>query len=112
MRRLYVLFMAVALFYSCEKETKQRDPSACELQMKERFNEELKCTEKYTREVNLYMGVYENEQVYFTRIMCANCGVVPPAYGYTCENKKVNFDDFRKVENIKEIYNSCTQEFK
>jgi hypothetical protein len=80
--------------------------------MKERFKEELKCAEKYTREVNLYTGMYENEEVYFTMIMCPNCGTVPPAYGYTCENKKVNFDDFRNVENIKEIYNSCTQEFK
>lgn len=112
MRRLYVLFIAVTLFYSCEKEREQREPSACALQMKERFKEDLKCTEKLTKEVNLYMGMYENEKVYFTRIMCPSCNTIPPAYGYTCENKKVDFDDFRNVENIKEIYNSCTQEFK
>lgn len=103
--------MAVTLFYSCEKERDQKNLSACVLQMKERFKDDLKCYEKNAREVNLYKGLYKNEEVYFTMVMCPSCNVVPPAYGYTCENKKVTFDDFRNVENIKEVYNSCTQKF-
>lgn len=109
MKRLSVLFLILTLFYSCEKERKQ--PTACALQMKERFKEDLKCTERHTMEVNLYTGSYKNEQVYFTRVMCPNCNTIPPAYGYTCENKKVDFDNFSNVKNIRQIYNSCTREF-
>jgi len=111
MKNLCVLFMAITLLYSCEKDDKQKDPSDCKVQMKEKFKKDLKCTENPTSEVNLYMGLYENKQVYFTDIICMSCGTMPPAYGYTCENEKVEFDDFRNVENVKEIYNGCTQEF-
>lgn len=109
MKRLYVLFLAITLFYGCKKEGKA--PSNCAAQMQERFKAELKCTEKGVNEINLYSGLYKNEEVYFTMIMCINCGTIPPAFGYTCKNKKVDFDDFRNVENIKEVYNSCTQKF-
>lgn len=112
MKRIYLLFVAVTLFCGCEKERKQENASACDLQMKERFKEDLKCTKKNSMEVNLYMGLYENEKVYFTLTMCPNCGIMPPSYGYTCDNIKVDFDDFSNVENIQEVYNSCTKEFK
>lgn len=112
MRKLYVLFIAVTLLYSCQKDREQVDPTSCEWRMKEKFKEELKCTEQGVMEVNLFRGVYKNEQVYFTLTMCINCNTLPPTYGYTCEDKKVTFDDFGNVEDIKEIYNSCTQEFK
>lgn len=112
MKRLCVLLMFITLFFSCKKEREQQeDVSDCALQMKEFFKDELKCTEQHQMEVNLYIGSYKNRQVYFTMTMCPSCNTLPPTHGYNCENKKVDFDDFRDVKNIKVIYNSCTEKF-
>ena len=111
LRNLCLLLMAIGLFYGCEKESNQRKPTACETQMKERFKDDLVCGEKNVRESNLYSGFYKNEQVYFTMIMCLACNTAPPAFGYTCDNEKVEFDNFQDVMDIKEVYNSCTKTF-
>lgn len=86
--------------------------SQCELDMRDRFKEGLKCTEKGIMEVNLYSGIYENKTIYFSMIMCTACSTVPPVFGYTCEGIKIEIKEFNKnVSNIKEVYNSCTLKF-
>lgn len=79
--------------------------------MKERFKDDLKCTERGVMEMHLFVGTYKNKQVYFTKIMCPACNTVPPQYGYTCDNKKIDFDDFENVKDRKIVYNSCTDTF-
>ncbi|MGH2624567.1 MAG: hypothetical protein ACRDE7_12930, partial [Sphingobacterium sp.] len=111
MRKLCVLFAAVALFLSCKKESNPVGTSICASQMKEKFNSELKCIKKNWHQVNLYSGTYKKKQVYFSYTMCINCGTVPPKFGYTCDDEKIDFENFDDVENVKEVYNSCTKEF-
>ncbi|NGF58114.1 hypothetical protein G5B00_16480 [Parapedobacter sp. SGR-10] len=111
MKRLCTLLVAVALLFGCKKENEQKEVSACALQIKEFFKEELKCTEQHSMEINLYAGMYKGMLVYFTMTMCPNCNTVPPSFGYTCANKKIDFDDFTKVSDIQQVYNSCTKRF-
>lgn len=96
---------------SCTKDEAPINTSECAVRMKKLYESELKCTKQDVMEVNLYAGVYKNERVYFTRIMCPSCNTLPPSSGYTCGNKKVDFDDFGEVSDIKQVYNSCTKEF-
>jgi hypothetical protein len=96
---------------ACKKENNQKDVSTCALQMKEFFKDELRCTKQDWMEVNLYSGIYNGERIYFTMIMCINCGVVSPTYGYNCKQEKVSFQSLSKVEAIEEVYNSCTEKF-
>ena len=127
LRNLCLLLMAASLFYGCEKESSQPVQSPDEAvteekseeqaeamtlaQMKQKFENDLLCFEKKVIEINLYTGLYKNEQVYFTMIMCPACNTAPPAFGYTLHNKKVKFDNFQDVTDIKEVYNSCTKTF-
>lgn len=111
MKKLFILIVLASLFSGCDKDDQQKNPSDCAARIKELYNEELKCTEENVMEINLYRGIYKGEAVYFSMIMCPACNTVPPAFGYTCEQKKVAFDDFREVEDIKEVYNSCSKQF-
>ena len=111
MRKLCVLLAAVTLLLSCKKESNPEGGSICASKMKEKFNSELKCITKNSHAVNLYSGTYKEKLVYFSNTMCINCGTVPPEFGYTCDDEKINFENFDDVENVKVVYNSCTKEF-
>ncbi len=112
MKRCYLFLTAILLIVTaCTKDEAPTDTSECVVRMKELYKAELKCTKKDAMEVNLYSGLYKNELVYFTMTMCPNCNTVPPSSGYTCGNKKVDFNDFGNVSDIKQVYNSCTKEF-
>jgi len=113
MRLFPVVILTALTLFSCKKEkSENQDESGCALRVKEIVKEELKCTTKESMEVNLYSGIYQNKTIYFTDVMCPNCGVLPPSIGYTCDGTKVSINDFaNKVTQIKEVYNSCTQKF-
>lgn len=111
MRKLLILFALTAVLNSCDKDDRQTEAAECVVRMKELYEEELKCTQEDFMEVNLYKGVYEGEVVYFPMIMCPHCSVLPPADGYTCDGKKVVFEDFREVGDIKQVYNSCSKSY-
>lgn len=111
MKRLCIVLLAILSMSSCSKEDEPTDTRECAVRMKDLLETELKCTKSGAMEVDLYSGFYKNERVYFTAIMCPNCNTVPPSCGYTCESKKVDFDDFRNVSDVKQVYNSCTEEF-
>lgn len=110
MKKLLILFVLTSLLNGCKKDT-QINVSECAIYMKGLYEKELKCTTENFMEVNLYKGIYKSEVVYFSMIMCAICNITPPAYGYTCDNKKVVFNDFREVEDIKQVYNSCSKRY-
>ncbi len=110
MKKILVILIIAFAFSSCEKAHK--DASECAIRMKQLFDNELKCTEKNVMEVNLYSGKYKNQVVYFLNIMCPACLAMPPSYGYNCSNEKILFDDFKNVTAIKEVYNSCTKEYR
>jgi len=111
MKRLCTILVVATLLFGCKKENEQKEVSLCALQMKEQFKEQLKCSKQGFMEENLYSGLYKGNLVYFTMTMCPSCNTLPPAFGYTCSNKKVDFDDFSKVSNIQQVYNSCTKRF-
>lgn len=111
MRRLFICLVAASLFHGCGKDNVQTNASECVVRMKKLYDKELKCIQENAMEINLYTGIYKGDLVYFYMTMCPHCNTVPPAYGYTCENKKVLFDNFTDVSDIKEVYNSCTKKF-
>lgn len=113
MKKLMVSFVVFSsLFHlACEKDGNNKNISACALSMKQKFEKELKCSEKGTMESNLYVGIYNNQKVYFVDIMCPSCSTAAPQFGYTCDDKKVMFEDFSKMKDVKQVYNSCTKEF-
>jgi len=111
MKRLTIFATIIILFLGCKKE-KTHDTSACALAMKERFKDELICTTKpIPMEGQLFKGTYKGEVVYFPNIVCASCNTVPPTSGYTCDDKKVTFEKFEDVKNVKAVYSSCTNSF-
>jgi len=111
MKRYCIFLVAILWIAGCTKDETPVDTSECVVRMKDLYKSELKCTEKGTMEINLYSGLYKKEVVYFTNIVCVACNTVPPSFGYTCDNKKVVFDNFINVTDIKQVYNSCTNEF-
>ncbi|MGN0003152.1 MAG: hypothetical protein ACI35V_06940 [Sphingobacterium composti] len=111
MRILFIL-IALAFSSSCKESKENTTEILCHQEMKTRFEKELKCTEKDIMEVNLYSGLYNGENVYFTMTMCPACNTTPPQYGYSCDGTKISISNFNtKVSEIKEIYNSCTKRF-
>ena len=108
---LSIIILGSVLIIGCKKGKDETNVSECALFMKKKFDKELICSQKGKMESNLYVGTYKNQEVYFVNTMCPACNTLPPQFGYTCGDKKVDFDDFSKVENIKQVYNSCTQEF-
>ena len=111
MKRCCIFLVAILLIAACTKDETPLDTSECVVRMKDLYKSELECTSQGAMEVNLYAGIYKNQRVYFTMTMCPSCNTLPPSSGYTCENKKVGFDDFGNVSDIKQVYNSCTGEF-
>lgn len=111
MKHLYILFTLALLVYGCDKNDTEPESSECSINMKNRFDSELKCTTAGFMEVNLYSGFYNDKAVFFPMIMCPSCGTLPPKYGYTCEDEKITFENFSNVTDIKEVYNSCTKKF-
>lgn len=109
--RILTTLLAISMLLGCKKE--ESSINACHQQMKVKFEQDLKCTEKDKMEVNLYSGVYEGKTIYFVDTMCPACITVPPQFGYTCDGQKVNISDFNnKITERKEVYNSCTKSFK
>ena len=96
----------------CKKDKKE-DASTCALAMKEKFKTELICKPNNNTfwEVKLFKGDYKGKVVYFPLVVCPNCYVAAPSYGYTCADEKVNFENFADVKNRKAIYNGCTDKF-
>ncbi|SFS32413.1 hypothetical protein SAMN05660206_101150 [Sphingobacterium wenxiniae] len=112
MKRLGLLFAFAMLCWSCDKDDTPSNATECDIRMKKLYESELQCTQKPTAmAVNLFSGTYEGEKVYFTDIICPACGVMPPSFGYTCAEKKITFDSYTNVKNIKLVYNSCTKEY-
>lgn len=110
MRTLILSLLILLALSSCEKE---KITSSCQKAMHEKFKAELKCTEKGVMEVNLYSGIYNNKTIYFTMTMCPACNTTPPSFGYACDSTKIEIIDFIKnVSGIKEVYNSCSKQFK
>lgn len=110
---LYTLIGFAFIFTSCDKQRNPVDKeiSGCAMQMKELFNDEIKCSQEPYMEVNIYMGTYKNENVYFLNTICPTCNTLPPIYGYNCKKEKIFFSSFDEVEYIKQIYNGCTKQF-
>lgn len=110
--RTLTFILILFLFSNCSKNKELTTDNPCHQAMKDRFDSELKCTEKDKMEVNLYSGKYEGNDLYFPMTMCPSCNTIPPQFGYTCAGQKINISDFNtKVTDIKQIYNSCTKKF-
>lgn len=110
MKKLSVFIFIAALLLSCKKEEKI-NISGCAVEMKQKFDNELKCTKENQMATNLYIGIYKGNTVYFPMLMCPACNSIPPAFGYTCTNKKIPFEKFNDVTEIKIVYDSCTKKF-
>jgi len=54
---------------------------------------------------------YKGETVYFANTICIYCLTAPPEYGYTCDLKKIDFENFNDVKDISEVYNSCSKKY-
>lgn len=105
-----ILSLVLLTFLGCKKD--EVSENSCHQAMKERFENELKCTEKDKMQVNLYSGIYEGKTIYFVNTMCPACNTIPPQFGYTCEGQKITISDFNtKVTQTKQVYNSCTKKF-
>ncbi|MEH6305650.1 hypothetical protein RYH73_08345 [Olivibacter sp. CPCC 100613] len=111
MKKLFILLLLTSLLYACKEDDIRVNAPECVIRIKKLYDESLKCTKEDAMEVNLYKGTYRNEIVYFPMTMCPHCSTVPPADGYTCDNKKIVFDDFSEVEDIKQVYNSCSKSY-
>ncbi len=110
--RTLTFILILFLFSNCSKNKELTTDNPCHQAMKDRFDSELKCTEKDKMEVNLYSGKYKENDPYFPMTMCPSCNTIPPQFGYTCAGQKINISDFNtKVTDIKQIYNSCTKKF-
>lgn len=111
MKILLALVLVVALFSGCEKDS---DSSPCAREMRSFFENDLKCDtgDDYEYSANLAKGEYKGATVYFvSSTVCMNCLTAFPTHGYTCEKEKIEFDDFREVKNIKQVFDSCSKQY-
>ncbi len=109
MKRIMFLALAIIMFTACEKD--DVDVSTCAKKLKSHFKKELRCSEKGANETNLFKGTYKGETVYFANTICIYCLTAPPEYGYTCDLKKIDFENFNDVKDISEVYNSCSKKY-
>lgn len=110
MKKTIILAIAMTILFGCNKSEEKINLSGCIEEMVKRYEKELKCTKPGEMETNLYRGIYKNQIVYFPDTMCPACSTVPPQYGYDCSGKKITFESFQEVSEIKQIYNSCTKQ--
>jgi len=111
MRLSLTLILLVALFSGCKKDS---DSSPCAREMRSFFEDDLKCDTggDYEYTANLAKGEYKGATVYFiSATVCMDCLVASPTHGYTCEKEKIEFDDFRDVKNIKQVFDSCSKQY-
>lgn len=62
--RTLTFILILFLFSNCSKNKELTTDNPCHQAMKDRFDSELKCTEKDKLEVNLYSGKYEENDLY------------------------------------------------
>ena len=111
MKNTLLIFVIAILFYGCEKN--EFSAEACAVEMKERFKEELDCSANEGIAIitskKLFSGTYKRKKIYFVSIVCINCAMAPPSYGYTCNGKRVDIKDFSDVKQIDLVYeNNCS----
>ncbi|WP_166333189.1 hypothetical protein [Sphingobacterium chungjuense] len=114
MNKIYwILSTILLLVFGCsESEVIPIEPGTeVQERMRSHFSSELKCTKQGEMQTNLYQGNYEGKIVYYVFTMCLSCLQSPPKSGFTEKLVEVTFADFRKVNDIQLIYDSCTKKF-
>lgn len=104
-----ILFVSLGLM-ACNENKKQQQKD-CVVELKELLKDELTCTKAEEMQVNLFVGSYKGEEVYFPMLVCPACDAQAPSYGYTCAKTKVSFEKFEDVKDVKLVYNSCDSTF-
>ncbi|MEJ5055473.1 hypothetical protein [Sphingobacterium sp. MYb382] len=109
MKRFHLLLLAALCLTGCNEN--KNSTKNCAIELKEFLKDELKCSKAGEMQVNLFVGNYEGQQVYFTMLVCPACDAQSPSYGYTCAKTKIPFRNFDDVKYRKLVYNSCEDTF-